>query len=387
MHALLKSGRLGARRVVLCLTASAGLFAVAGCSGAPAPPPQERPPVPVDIITLAPKPLEQSGEFVGTVKSRRSTTIQPQAEGFLTAILVKSGDRVRPGTPLFEIDATTQQAAVASLESVRAAREADAAFARQAADRARKLLAAGAVSQQELEQAAAQQKAAEAQLRAVEEQIRQQRAELAFHRVVSPTDGVIGDVPVRVGDRVTRGTALTTVDDNTGLELYVNVPVQEGPRLKVGLPMKIMNEAGGVVASDHVAFISPSVNDDTQTVLVKAPLSGKPGLFRADQFVRVRIIWAVTPGLTVPITAVNRINGQYFAFVAEPGPGGGLVARQRQVTLGPVLGNEYVLLGGLSEGMRLIVSGIQKIGDGAAVVAGPPPGAAPPAAGGGREGK
>ena len=68
--------------------------------------------VPVEMVTLEPKPVEQVGEFVGTVKSRRSTTIQPQAEGFLTRILVKSGDRVAPGTPLFEIDATSQQAAV-----------------------------------------------------------------------------------------------------------------------------------------------------------------------------------------------------------------------------------------------------------------------------------
>jgi multidrug efflux pump subunit AcrA (membrane-fusion protein) len=180
---------------------------------------------------------------------------------------------------------------------------------------------------------------------------------------------------------------LTTVDDNTGLELYVNVPVQEGPRLKVGLPMKIMNEAGEVVASDRVEFISPSVNDDTQTVLVKAPLATKAGLFRADQFVRVRIIWALTPGLSVPITAVNRINGQYFVFVAEAGAGGGLVARQKQVTIGPVLGNEYVVTGGLTAGMQLIVSGIQKIGDGAPVMAAPPGGAPPPPAPAGRGGE
>ncbi len=111
------------------------------------------PPMPVEMVTLAPKPVEQIGEFVGTVKSRRSTTIQPQAEGFLTRIRVKSGDRVKPGTPMFDIDATSQQAAVASLESVRAAREADAAYARQQAERAKNLLDVGAMSQQEYEQA------------------------------------------------------------------------------------------------------------------------------------------------------------------------------------------------------------------------------------------
>jgi RND family efflux transporter MFP subunit len=357
---------------------------VVSCSRPPGPPPQ-MPPVGVEMVTLELKPVEQSGEFVGTVKSRRSSTIQPQVEGFLTNIMVKSGDRVRPGAPLFEIDATMQQAAVAGLESMRAARESDATFARQQADRVKKLLDAGAASQQDLDQAISAQKTAEAQLKAVEEQIRQQKAELAFHRVTSPTDGVVGDVPVRKGDRVTRTTVLTTISDNTGMELYVNVPVQEAPKLKLGLPVRLTNEAGEVIATEKVSFIAPSVNDDTQTVLVKTPIDATKGSFRSDQFIRVRILWSVTPGLTAPIVSLNRINGVYFAFVAQPGPNGGLVAKQRQVTIGPVVGNDYVVLTGLSAGDRLIVSGIQKIADSAPVQAAPP--SAPPAGAGGRGGK
>ena len=110
--------------------------------------------VPVEMVTLAETPIEQIGEFVGTIKSRRSTTIQPQAEGFLLKILVKSGDRVTAGTPMFEIDAAPLQAAIVGPRiAVRAAREADAKFARQQAERAKQLLAAGAMSQQEFDQA------------------------------------------------------------------------------------------------------------------------------------------------------------------------------------------------------------------------------------------
>ena len=97
--------------------------------------------------------MEQTTEFVGTVKSRRSTTVQPQVEGFVTRILVRSGDRVRPGTPLMQIDPRMQQAAVASLESQRTSREADLRYARQEAARMKTLLEAGASSQSELEQA------------------------------------------------------------------------------------------------------------------------------------------------------------------------------------------------------------------------------------------
>jgi RND family efflux transporter MFP subunit len=341
--------------------------------------------VPVGIKTLAEQPVEQTGEFVGTVKSRRTATIQPQVEGFLTRILVKSGDRVAQGAPLFEIDASTLQAGIASLESVRAAREADAAFARQQAERAKTLLAVGATSQQEYEQALTQQKTAEAQLKATEEQIKQQRTELSYYRVTAPTDGVVGDIPVRVGDRVTRATELTTVQDTGGLELYVNVPVQEAHKLKPGLVVRIPNEAGEVVATERINFIAPSVDDTTQTVLVKTPVTARG--FRPDQFVRVSIVFDSAPGLTIPLTAVTRISGQQFVFVAEKAEGG-LVAKQRAVTLGPLVGNDYLVLNGVKAGEQVVISGIQMIGDGVPVQPAKPGGApGPGGAGPGRGGQ
>jgi RND family efflux transporter MFP subunit len=344
----------------------------AAAGGAPGGAPQG---VPVEVVTLAPRPVEQVGEFVGTIKSRRSTNIQPQAEGFLTRILVKSGDRVSAGTPMFEIDATSQQAAVAGLESMRAAREADATYARQQAERAASLLKVGAMSQQEADQAIAQQKAADAQLKAAEQQIKQQQNELAYYRVTAPTAGIVGDVPVRQGDRVTKSTLLTTIDDNAALEVYINVPVEQASRLRLGLPVRILNDAGDTVATERINFIAPSVDDQTQTVLVKTPLLPSDGHFRTEQFVRAHVVFSNEPALTVPVVSVTRINAQYFVFVAEAGPNGATVAHQRPITVGPVVDNEYVVTGGLKAGDRLVASGIQKIGDGVPITAVPPPAA------------
>jgi RND family efflux transporter MFP subunit len=280
---------------------------------------------------------------------------------------------------------------VASLRSPRAAREADATFARQQAQRAKALLDVGAMSQQEYEQALAQQSAAEAQLKAIDEQIRQQETELAYYRVVAPTGGVIGDVPVRVGDRVTRSTELTTIDDNAGLELYINVPVQQAPRLRIGLEVHLLDEAGAVTATERINFVSASVDETTQTVLAKTPVSARTGTYRSDQFVRVRVVWTEEPAITIPVVSVLRISGQYFVYVAEPGQGGGLVAKQRSVTLGPVIGADYVALSGVKAGDRLIVSGIQKIGDGVPVqdasAMTPPPADGRGGAGSGRGGR
>ena len=111
------------------------------------------------------------------------------------------------------IDSGRQQATVANLESVRAAREAEVQWARQQADRQKKLFDAGSVSQQEYEQAATALQTSQAQLQAVDALIREQQVELAYHRVTAPTAGIVGDIPVRVGDRVTRSTVLTTVAD------------------------------------------------------------------------------------------------------------------------------------------------------------------------------
>jgi multidrug efflux pump subunit AcrA (membrane-fusion protein) len=82
----------------------AAASAAVGCRGGQASP-GGPPAMPVEVVTLVERPVEQTTEFVGTVKSRRSTTVQPQVEGFVTRILVRSGDRVRPGTPLMQIDA------------------------------------------------------------------------------------------------------------------------------------------------------------------------------------------------------------------------------------------------------------------------------------------
>ena len=172
---------------------------------------------------------------------------------------------------------------------------------------------------------------------------------LAYHRVTAPTAGVVGDIPVRVGDSVTRSTVLTTIDQNAGLEVYINVPVQEAQNLRVGLPVHLVDDHGAIVSTERLSFVSPSVDGATQSVLAKAA-SRRRGCLRTEQFVRARIVWTEAPALTAPIVALNRINGQFFAYVAETGEGGATVARQRAVEPGPVVGNDYVVKSGLKAG-------------------------------------
>ena len=331
--------------------------------------------MPVETVTLAPKPVDRTTEYVASVKSRRSTTIQPQVDGFVTRIAVRPGQRVGAGTVLMQIDAGRQQAAVASIEAMRSARQADLQFARQQADRAKKLLAGGAISQEEYDRTLTNLQTLEAQVRTLDAQIREQRVALGYHNVTALTSGVVGDIPVRVGDRVTPMTVLTTIDESAGLELYINVPVQQATALKNDLRVHVLDQNGQQVAMSRINFVAPSVDPSTQSVLAKAPLATNLP-FRPDQIVRVRVVWASDPMITVPLIAVSRVNAQHFVFVAEKGEGGATVAKQRAVQLGSLVGNDYIVMGGLKAGEQLIVSSTQMLGDGMPVQ--PKPAAAAP---------
>jgi len=189
---------------------------------------------------------------------------------------------------------------------------------------------------------------------------------LQYYRVAAPQAGVVGDIPIRTDDRVTKATMITPIDDNSALEAYIQVPIDRSPDLRLGLLVQILDADGKVLATNPITFVAPRVDDATQTVLIKSLLREAPPTVRTQQFVRSRIVWRTTDGVTVPLTAVIRINGKYFCFVLDKA-NGGTVARQRPIEVGELVGNDYTVLSGLSAGDQVIVSGIQKIGDGAPV--------------------
>jgi RND family efflux transporter MFP subunit len=364
----------------------AGTLAVAavvsGCNRAPAGPPagQGMPPMPVVLAAAHATPIEDASEYVGTLKSLRSTTVQPQIEGQITKILVSAGNRVAAGAPLMQIDAQRQQAAVSSQQAELAAAEAAVSFARQQQQRNNELYSAGAISKQQLEQTDTAQRTAEANLKALQAQVQQQEVQLRFFTVAAPTGGIVGDVPVRVGSQVTPQTMLTTIDQNDTLEVNLSVPIERAASLKIGLPLEVWNSDGGQrLASTTISFVSPRADDQTQSVLVKGNVKNPEGSLRAAQYVRARIVWKTAEGLVVPVTAVLRVNGQFFAFVAEPGAGGALTAKQRAIKVGPIAGDNYPVLDGLKPGERVVVSGAQKLADGAPIQDAPAGGAAKPA--------
>jgi RND family efflux transporter MFP subunit len=324
--------------------------------------------MPVKVRTAKAEKVDDTTDYVATLKSRDSAVVMPQVEGIITQIFVHSGERVAAGAPMMQIDPRKQQATVKSNESATAAQVAQLKWAQQNYQRVSGLANAGVVSKQELDQSRATLDAAEAQMNSLAAQTNEQSVQLQYYKVVAPRAGIVGDVPVRVGDRVVTTTVLTTVDRPGSLEAYVYVPIEKASQLKMNLPVQIVGGEGKLLATSRITFISPQVDNTTQTILAKATIANSNDSLRTAQFIRARIVWGSSDKPVVPILAVSRIGGLYFAFVAEPDQKGGYVVHQKPLQIGQIVGNDYVVLDGVKPGDKVVISGTQFLIDGAPVV-------------------
>ncbi|BAY10624.1 efflux RND transporter periplasmic adaptor subunit [Calothrix sp. NIES-2098] len=377
--------------------------------------PNNAPPgVRVKIAPVQAGTIEESSDFIANLESRRSVRLQPRIQGQVTQIFVRSGDKVAQGTPIIQVDPRQQQAAVSglnagsqaaraqlqnalatlkSLQADRLSNVADVRLNQQDYDRYTSLAQEGAVSRQTRDQYANRLATAKAQLAAIDSKIQAQQAtitqaekalqqaeantnqqvvELQYYKITAPFAGTVGDIPVKVGDFVNTSTQLATITQNQPLEVNISVPLERGSQLRQGLPVEVMDAQGQPLGRSKIFFISPNIGNGTQSILVKALLNNSQGKLRADQLVRARVIWNRKSGVLIPTTAVSRVAGETFAYVAQtentPQGNSQLVARQKQVKLGNIQGNNYQVLEGLQPDEKIIVSGLLNLRDGVPVI-------------------
>ena len=357
----------------------AGLLVVlaSGCSKAPPPVAaggSQAMPVMVQPVSLNPVP--NTDTYVSTIKSLRSATLQPQVDGNLTRILVKSGDAVKAGQVLMQIDPLKQVATVEAQQSAEQQQKASYDYNQADLAREEQLYKDGIISKQAYDQAVQSYQNSKAALDSAGAQTKTQREQLAYYQIRAPFAGVVGDVPVHLGDYVSPTTALTTVDENSGLEAYIYVPTEKAGQVRNGLAVDLLDESGAVLAHSNIYFVSPQVDNGLQGILAKAPIPKSAQRLRNGQLVNARVTWNTAQTPTVPVLAVTRIGGQSFVYVAAA-QGSGYSAHQVSVTLGEPVGNIYPVLGGLKTGDRVILSGIQFLQEGVPVQPmegkGPPP--------------
>ena len=211
--------------------------------------PPARGPTPVGIVVLTHKPVTITSEYVGVLKSRRSSEVRPQVEGIITQIFVKSGDRVAPGRALLQIDPRREQAALESNQASRVAQEAAVRFAEQQFERAKQLLEAGATSQQEFEQAETNLNTAKAALEALKAREREAGVQLQYFRVTSPTGGRRRRHPrARRRPRDDLDRAHHRGSNRPASRPTSRFRSSARPSVRVGLPVRLMDAQGEVLA-------------------------------------------------------------------------------------------------------------------------------------------
>ncbi|MFN6474478.1 MAG: efflux RND transporter periplasmic adaptor subunit [Nostoc sp. SerVER01] len=220
-------------------------------------------------------------------------------------------------------------------------------------------------------------------------QVQAAQVQLQYTKVLAPFTGIVGDIPTKIGDYVEKADQLTTLTRNDSLELNIAVPLEEAKKLRLGLPVQMLDAQGKAIATGKVSFISPDASLDSQTVLAKANFGNSRSQLLNRQSVQTKVIWDERPGILIPVTAVSRLGGETFVFVAEAPtqapaqtatqaptqasaqnskPGAPkLVAQQKPVKLGAIEGNNYQVIEGLKPGDKIVVSGILNLTNGAPI--------------------
>lgn len=314
--------------------------------------------MPVQTVAVSLAPVAQSSEYVATIKSRRSATLQPQVDGRLTEISVRSGDNVKAGQAIMSIDPLHQQASVDSQRATERQKKAVYDYNIAQLDRQKKLFEAGIISRDLFDQAQQAFDNSKADYESAVASRKTQEEQLAYYTIRAPYDGIIGDVPVHVGDYVSPTTILTTVDENKDLEAYIYVPTERASQVRMGLQVDILDTNGKMLEKSKIDFISPQVDNTLQGILVKAPVHFGPEMLRNSQLVKAKVVWSTAPMAVIPVLAVTRQGGQSFVFLAKQ-QNGTFIASQTPVTLGDTVGNSYSVTSGLSAGDRVIVSSTQ----------------------------
>jgi RND family efflux transporter MFP subunit len=339
---------------------------VAVACGGPPPAPPPPPPRPVDVITLQPRPVRDTGEYLGSLLSRGSVTVLPQGGGYIKAIHVRPGQSVKAGAALVEIDAREEAAAVESAVAQQSAAQARLEQAQQTVQRTQALFDEGLAPAQELERAKADVAAADAAVKVAAAAVEQKNVSLQFHTVRAPVSGTIGEIPARVGDAVTPVTSLMSIAEASVLELSVALPAARARDLRPNTPVEILDAEGAPLVKTTVFYAAPQADPVTQLVVVKAAFENDVRL-RPSEMVRARVVFSEGEALQVPSLAVTRQSGQAFLFVVVDKDGKAVVQR-RPVQLGKLNGQSYVVDSGVVAGDRVAVSSLQSLRDGAPVV-------------------
>ncbi len=315
-------------------------------------------------------------DVAGTVRARTSALVSTRIPGTITQLRVREGDRVKKGQLLVQLEAAENQAtaAVATAGIDEARRALEEAQSRKKLvgatfERYQNLFKEQAVSRQEFEvrqteKELASQGVARAEARLVQaEQGAKASATVSdYTRIVSPISGVIAGKQVDLGASVFPGQPLLTIEDDTGYQLELALPENLAARVKTGSSLQITIDSVGGSFTGRIAEIVPTADPLSRTFVAKIPLSQK-GL-KSGMFGRGTLALGTTlPGITVPRTALVERGALTSVWIVDRDN----ILRMRIVKSGRTVGSRIEILTGVSDGDRVVVSGSERVTEGAKV--------------------
>ena len=367
----------------------AGMMALslglAGCgegrtqAGPSGPPPKPS----VDVVTLHAAPVTLTTELPGRTSPYRTAEVRPQVSGVILKRLFVEGDVVHAGQQLYQIDPAPYEASLASARAALLHAQASVRTAQSLVDRRQPLAVKNIVSQQDLDNAVGTLQQYQADVASAEAAIKAAEINLAYTKVLSPITGRTSRSSVTEGALVTANqtTALVTVTQLDPIYVDVTQPTTTILRLKRELagrqiksagdgqaPVKLLLDDGSSYGRAGVLqFSEVTVDQGTGAVVVRAIFPNDEGLLLPGMFVRAQLLEGVRQnGILAPQQGVTHSQkGEPTALVV----GADGTVQSRVLTTDRAIGDAWLVTGGLDEGDRLIVSGVQMVQPGMQVTA------------------
>ncbi len=337
------------------------------------------PPPVVNIVTVEPKDVPVTYEYVAQTAGYREVEVRARVSGILLKRNFREGSVVKKGESLFTIDTEPFRVALARSEADLGIAEARLAQAKREAARLRPVLELKAVSQKELDDAVSAEQVAEAELKSARARVNEARLNLEYTRVESPITGTASRAVASEGTLVSGPSVLlTTVTQTDPMYVIFGIPDRErlamrrdveAGRLKIPdggrFQVTVKLADGSLYARPGVLnFADVRVNSQTGTSEARAEIANPDGLLRPGEFARVVLAGAVRPGaIVIPQRAVLESPKGKFAYIVNAES----KAEPRPLEVGDWTSGGWVINAGLKPGDRVIVDGVLKLGPGAPV--------------------
>jgi multidrug efflux system membrane fusion protein len=347
-------------------------LALAACTVGEAGNPPPAPPAPeVTTAEVTVRDLNDSADFTGRLEAVDSVEIRARVGGYVESVHFAEGGRVAAGDLLYQIDPRPFQATVDRLKAEHERGLAELKLAQSYRDRAERLLARNATSQEEAERFAADAAVAAAQLASVSAALAAAELDLSFTRVTAPIAGRVSRAIVTPGNLVDASIVLTTIVSDDAVYAYFDVDeqtyldhVRQGERAEDSVVhVGLINEHGYPHAA-RLDFVDNQVDPNHGTIRARAVLDNRDGRFTPGLFARMKL---VSPhrfsAALVDDRAIGTDLGKRFVFVVDEQG----VVQYRPVETGRLVDGLRVITDGLAAGDVVIVNGLQRVRPGVAV--------------------